>query len=70
MINTSANFNQFDKRFNIITWIYWPNIWNIFASNVTDKTLTKSQAARLLVSTSDPSISRLMYSSGLSSKSS
>lgn len=42
----------------------------IFASKYLDSTLTKSHAARLLVSTSLPSISRLIYSSGLSTNNS
>lgn len=42
----------------------------IFASKYFDNTLTKSHAARLLVSTSLPSISRLIYSSGLSTNNS
>lgn len=42
----------------------------IFASKYLDNTLTKSHAARLLVSTSLPSISRLIYSSGLSTNNS
>lgn len=50
--------------------MYAPKISIIFTSKDLESTLTKSHAARLLVSTSLPSISRLMYSSGLSSNNS
>ena len=58
------------KKFKTLTSTYCPNIDIILCSNFFAKAFTKSQAARLRVSTSLPSMSRLMYSSGLSSNNS
>lgn len=52
------------------TFTYKPNEDMVTCSNSLERTLTRSHAALLLVSTSEPSMSLLIYSSGLSSNNS
>lgn len=55
---------------NNLTFTYKPNEDIVTCSNSFESALTKSHAALLLVSTSDPSMSLRIYSSGLSSNNS
>lgn len=50
--------------------MYNPNEVIVTCSNSVESALTRSHAALLLVSTSEPSMSLLIYSSGLSSNNS
>lgn len=54
----------------LYTFTYKPNEDIVICSNSFERALTKSHAALLLVSTSEPSISLRIYSSGLSSNNS
>lgn len=62
--------NMINKNIKNFTCKYCPKISNILASKFAESIRTKSQAALLLVSTSDPSISLLIYSSALSANNS